>query len=249
MPRLQSAFWLALTLSCALPAAAQEREDLRELHELATYATVIVRHRDVVGAGWLLAQNGPRPIVVTARHVVESPRQRSYEIEYYRGASDAPLTARARLAFVSRQIDLAFLTLEEDAPASARTLHLESADVVRGERVIVAGHPGGLWFQTTEGVVTGATPQLTVGEYGCGSHRNCVVVDAAAFHGSSGGPAINARGHVVGMLFAGQAHRVRGAGDVSYPVWVTDSSFAFLVHVRVIEEELRAEAERRAGAR
>src|SRR5262249_42279079 len=125
---------------------------------------------------------------------------------------------------------------------------IESGDVYRGERIVLGGNPGDLEFQTTEGVVTGALPESIYART-CGSGRNCVVVDAASFAGSSGGPAINAQGQVVGMLWGTGASEVECARGTP-PAWVRNPTFAYLVHARTIESELRAYGESlRASAR
>lgn len=168
----------------------------------------------------------------------------------------------AHVAHVSARIDLAFLRLDADPPASARpiTLHT-STTVVRGERVVLGGNPvdgvGGeavpLPFQTTEGVVTGHVSGARFAQ--CGVGRNCIVIDAASMAGSSGGPAFNVQGELVGMLWGGPVlageHRtvavaVDAHGEVSGAAVgrgrteVQNPAFTYLIHARTIAEELRA---------
>ncbi len=141
----------------------------------------------------------------------------------YQGADTPPVQALARVLWV---------LFEADPPTTARALSIEPGDIVRGERVVLAGDPHALAFQTSEGVVTGALPEVDLTAR-CGFARNCVVVDAAS-SGSSGGPALNTAGRVVGMLWGG-------------PPGV--ASFAYLIHARTLEQELRAFGEaRRARA-
>ncbi|MBX7195179.1 MAG: serine protease [Sandaracinaceae bacterium] len=221
------------------PTHAQEGADLVALHETAVYGMAVVRFRGGLGSGWLLAQDeGVRPVLVTNAHVAIRVGA-TLEAELYGGAGQAAPSVRCRVAYVSRGIDFAVAALLDDPPPSARPLRLEPGDVRRGERVILAGNPSPLTFQTTEGVVTGVTPDETRTDGMCGRSRNCLVVDAASFSGSSGGPAINRSGRVVGMLWGGPTAVVEGAGRRPTGI-VANASFAYLLHVRAIEAELAA---------
>lgn len=218
-----TAFLLA---SGAAPGRAQQAPvDLRLLHQAAVHATVRVVTSTGHGSGWILAQNSGRPVVITNAHVARSARRGRVRLEYYRGASEARQVDEAEVLWTSRNIDLAIIRLGVDPPASARALELEPGDIVRGERIVLAGNPRDLPFQTTEGVVTGAIAADDRYAEECGSARNCVVVDAASFGGSSGGPAINANGRLVGMLWGGPEADVRIAGT-AIPAWVQNPSFA-----------------------
>jgi S1-C subfamily serine protease len=232
---------LALISAAALVVAAgtgrAQDADLTAVHDLAVHAIVRVENDSAfgsnVGTGWLLEQApGVRPIVVTARHVVEGAR--AVEIQFYRGTATTAVIATGRVAYTSRRIDFAVVALDADPPPTSRALTLEPGDLVRGQRVVLGGHPHGLPFQTTEGVVTGVMPEETASGGRCGDGRNCVVVDASSFGGSSGGPALNRAGHVVGMLWAGPG---------------SDSGFAFLIHVRTIQTELASIHEHASSAR
>lgn len=250
-------FVIAFAASAQAPAPRATPRDLRALHERVVYATVLVSTPHIAATGWLLAQRG-RPLVITNAHVANSiGLQGRATVSFYAGSEDAPIDVQATRIYVSSSIDLAILRLDGDAPASARPLTLRTTTtVVRGERVVLGGNPstgqgGVLPFQTTEGVVTG---QIARRDYAqCGANRNCIVVDAASFAGSSGGPALNVDGAIVGMLWGGpvQSTSVRtpivgqtpqgqvvtgvleGAGVVVNP------SFGYLIHTRTIAAELR----------
>ncbi len=232
------------TSSVALPSAAQTG-DLRSVHQRAVLATVRITGPGFSGSGWLLQQN-ERPVVVTNKHIAGAARR--FRVHFYRGASRPEVTVDAERLHVAREIDLGVLKLLDDAPDSARPVQLRSdTQVVRGERVVLSGNPGSvhgvLPFQTTEGVVTG---HIAGRQYDpCGPRRNCIVVDAAHFQGSSGGPAFNRGGRLVGMIWggpvqAGAAATVNRRREVSEGVSVRHSSaFAYLIHPAVIAAELR----------
>ena len=160
------------------------------------------------------AQSG-RPLVVTNKHVVTYAGRalRRGTVWFYRGADRPPVRVGATLIHRSQRIDLAILRLDEDPPDTARPVTLHTTTTVyRGDRVVLGGNPsagpdsGPLPFQTTEGVVTGHVSGTDHQE--CGPARNCLVVDAASFSGSSGGPAFNSSGRLVGMLWGGPSQRV-----------------------------------------
>ncbi len=113
--------------------------------------------------------------------------------------------------------------------------------MVRGQRIVLGGNPEALPFQTTEGVVTGEASGRAFQP--CGTGRNCIVIDASSLGGSSGGPAVNADGRIVGMLWGGpttalHVWTLRGNVQVDRARAVS-GSLAFLIHARTIAEELR----------
>lgn len=211
------------------------------------FATVRITTSTHRGSGWLLAQTDARPLVMTNRHIADTALRGRIDIELYRGSSASPHRGEATLFYRSDTIDLAIFQLAEDPPATSRALEIERADVARGERVVVAGNPGDLAFQTTEGVVTGALPEIPLTS-SCGTGRNCLVVDAASFGGSSGGPALNTAGRVVGMLWGGPLSELI-VGGTRLPAFIQNPAFAYLVHIRTIQEELTAWGERSRASR
>lgn len=235
MFRSISLLLLLLSADGVTQEAPAER-DLPSLFDEVVHTMVRVQVRSSIGTGWLLQQSG-RPLVVTNRHVVR-PGQ-VHRVHFYQGTSAAPVVITARTVLVSDQIDLALLRLDEDPPASARAHALRvNTTIRRGDRVVLGGNPGvpgGLLpFQTTSGVVTG---HVAGGAYEqCGRGRNCVVVDAASLGGSSGGPALNMRGELVGMLWGGPNQRLRGS---PLPGHVQNPSFSYLIHTRTLAAELR----------
>ena len=69
-----------------------------------------------------------------------------------------------------------------------------------------------------------------------------MVVDAASLGGSSGGPAFNRRGELVGMLWGGPVHAATvrvGRGTARVSTGIENPSFAYLLHTRTIANELR----------
>jgi S1-C subfamily serine protease len=187
---------LALVLGLFAPgdSEAQARVDLRGAHERCARALVRIERSDgYTGSGWV-AELGPRSarFVVTNAHVVEG--ETNLWVEF----ADGNLSL-AEVAYVSRRIDLALLDVPTGIPIAA--LSFVAGPVARGERVVIGGHPGGLSFITSEGVVAGTVTGTPLSIQACGRDAECLVLDAEAEPGSSGGPVLDREGRVIGMLW------------------------------------------------
>lgn len=231
MARSVSASLFVLFVAALPPPAHSQGTDLRRVHDAAAFSTVRLSLGGRLGTGWLLQQSD-RPLILTNRHIVPIARGR-VRVGYYQGTGRPMARGTARAVYVSDSIDLSILLPEGPLPSTARALEIETEELFRGERVVLAGHPHGLLFQTTEGVVTGHLPEHDLSR-SCGVSRNCVTVDAASFKGSSGGPALNQRGRVVGMLWDGPDLN----GSQRGPSWIENPAFAYLIHAHVLRGEL-----------
>lgn len=89
-----------------------------------------------------------------------------------------------------RGIDLCLLKVEH-VPKSVLTL--DEQEVTPGESIVAIGHPRGLDFSISTGIVSA----LRV--HPLGWHE--VQIDAAISPGNSGGPIINRSGHVIGVVY------------------------------------------------
>ena len=85
--------------------------------------------------------------------------------------------------------DLAFITLESDTPNTP--LKLSTSTVEDGDTTIAIGHPYGLNYTATEGIVSRASRLQDDLEY--------IQIDAAINPGNSGGPLLNIDGDVIGV--------------------------------------------------
>lgn len=208
------AFALVLGLAPAGAAHAQDAApstasvvtlsppDLRSVHEHCVRSMVRIERPDgAFGSGFVavLRSSGDstdaladRRVVVTNAHVAEG-------IDPLRVVLYDGQVVIAHVRYVSARIDLAILVTEE--PLEAPPLEVASGALVRGERVVVGGNPGGLGFITTEGVVAGVISGTPLSDRACGQGNNCILLDAEAEPGSSGGPVIDEQGRVIGMLW------------------------------------------------
>ncbi|MEZ4897855.1 MAG: trypsin-like peptidase domain-containing protein [Saprospiraceae bacterium] len=160
----------------------------------------------VTGTGFILPGEG---LIVTNEHVVRD--NRSVIIN-----SDCVPKQLAKVVFLDERFDLAFLNMPPDLTCKP-TGHLAKKEKVReGERVIAAGHPYGLKFVATQGIIS--STYFRNGDIQYFQH------DAALNPGNSGGPLVDRQGDIIGintfilrdgqnMGFCLPAHYIRSAID------------------------------------
>lgn len=210
------------------PELFERATDLRHAHDRTVRGMVRLEREDgSVGTGWVAEMAGRR-VVVTNAHVVEGVL-RLRAVPY----GGDPVLAHVRV--ISTHIDLAILLPESELMTTDSVtgdlipvplLIVGSGPLVRGQRVVLGGNPGGLHFITTEGVVAGVVTNTRVSNQACGIGHNCVVLDTEGEPGCSGGPVVDAEGRVIGMLWG----------------VYSGSSLSIAIHSETLREELvRAE--------
>ena len=140
----------------------------------------------VEGAGFLI--DAQKRWVLTNAHVVgQSPS--SVQVAFADG-----VYRPARKVYVDSFIDMAVLELADDGKRHA-VAALNCGQVPQvGEGVGAYGHPLGIPFTGTRGIVSGKTDQYVT---------DFIQIDATVDHGNSGGPVISLRdGRVVGIATA-----------------------------------------------
>ncbi len=95
----------------------------------------------------------------------------------------------AQVIYDDSDYDLAFISSEFTKPKSP--LKLSSKTVIDGDTTIAIGHPYGLNYTATEGIVSKASRLQDDLEY--------IQIDAAINPGNSGGPLLNIDGEVIGV--------------------------------------------------
>jgi S1-C subfamily serine protease len=148
----------------------------------------------IIGSGFFISDDG---YLLTNHHVIESevepgPSVSSRLSIRLPGSKGERLPAK--VIGWDRNLDLALLKTEykPDYVFSLGT----GLDPIPGQRVQALGSPGGLEATLTEGIVSAAQrPLLTIGEV--------LQIDVAVNPGNSGGPLLDSKGRVVGVVFAG----------------------------------------------
>jgi S1-C subfamily serine protease len=143
------------------------------------------RKGTTIGAGFLVDRD--KGWILTNRHVVsEAPSQVSVRFR------DSDYIAAEKL-YLDPQVDLALIRIpEEQIPHGAEEAELGCYEIPQmGNAVVIFGHPSGLNFTGTRGIISGTT---FVGG------NESLQTDAPLNSGNSGGPLINIdTGRVVGV--------------------------------------------------
>ena len=142
----------------------------------------IVNSSDHVGSGLLVSADG---FILTNEHVVRG--HRALLVSLYDGT-----TAKATPVHSHASMDLAIV---KSAIHTARYFDLSSGSLVddcdTGDDALAIGHPRGLSFTATTGIVSESERQLPDGVF--------VQTDVAINPGNSGGPLFNAAGKLIGL--------------------------------------------------
>jgi len=132
------------------------------------------------GTGFYLHQYN---IIVTNEHVIRDNKQVIIDGK----GLEKNLT---RVLFVDQKHDLAFLEAPEGLEANIASLGLEY-QVNIGDTILAIGHPFGLRYTATQGIISNLQYQR--------GDINYLQHDAALNPGNSGGPLINQQGQIVGV--------------------------------------------------
>jgi serine protease Do len=136
------------------------------------------------GSGFII---DPKGYVLTAHHVIDKAK----DIEI-RPADSQRLSARVIAA--DSQIDLAILKIQ--AERELPILSLGDSDAIQvGDLAFVFGYPFGRESSMNLGIVS-----RTGRSYPDSASFEFIQTDAGGYPGGSGGPLLNSKGHVIGMI-------------------------------------------------
>jgi len=175
----------ALLGTLATPLMGQSaRQAAIQRGRLATVVVVAAVGSDTaLGSGFIVSPSG---VVVTAAHVVD-------------GASSVSIRTASGQAYdvtgvyvIDRSLDFALLKFPSRASPSLRLGNSDS--VIAGQRVLAIGAPLGLETTITDGLVSAIRN---------GETRNLLQISVPVSHGSSGGPVLNEKGQVIGIVLSG----------------------------------------------
>jgi len=133
------------------------------------------------GTGFLLVQYG---LIVTNEHVVRNNKS----VLIYGKNFKKQLTD---VIYFDKKHDLAFLNLPASENLPNVNLGEEENPLKEGEKVVAIGHPYGLKYTATQGIVSNT--------YHLVDDITFVQHDAALNPGNSGGPLVNEKGEIVGI--------------------------------------------------
>jgi S1-C subfamily serine protease len=149
-----------------------------------------------LGSGFVAWTDGDTSYLITANHVVEGQ------------LGDVSITRKGNswngeLSAVDPQHDLALIRINaKPAGASPLWQAARRRPPRTGDELLLVGSPYGLYGTVTTGIVSRVT-------------RRVIQTDAAANPGNSGGPALDKRGNVVGVLVSGGGENINFAVPIA----------------------------------
>lgn len=149
----------------------------------------------VLGTGFYI---DPAGYVLTNYHVIESevdPKYKGYSRLSIRPSDSPEDRIPAKVIGWDRLLDLAVIKVEADPPY-VFSLDEAATRLQAGDRIYAIGSPVGLENTVTSGIVSALGRRLL-------PLGDVLQVDAALNPGNSGGPLLDEKGRVVGIVFAG----------------------------------------------
>ena len=226
---------------------AAEDFDPRKIYSETSEAVVLItgfepgQRKMSKGTGSIIRGDG---LILTNAHVIinENKGRPFNELRVYLKPErvsgnlkeDTSLRYKADLIEYSENLDLALLKIKPQAISKrSTTLQFSDSDLVSiGDPVLAIGHPeqGGLWTLTT------GTISSHISNYGKIQGKNVFQTETSFNRGNSGGPLINARGHVVGVnsMIARKATDGQMITGVNFSIksrvvvdWLSSKNFKF----------------------
>lgn len=148
----------------------------------------------VIGSGFFI---DPRGYLLTNYHVIESevdPKYEGYSRLFIQLSETTGDKIPARVVGYDKAFDLALIKVEI-TPEYVFSV-LSSEDTLPGQRIYAIGSPVGLEKTLTSGIVSAKGRRLL-------QMGDTLQVDVPLNVGNSGGPLLNERGDVIGIVFAG----------------------------------------------
>ena len=141
------------------------------------------------GTGFFVGKN----LILTNHHVIEKGMQDEYIIQLW---SHRYKWYKARVIAADEKTDLAILEITNPDKNSNAIKPLKFADIdswTLGEKLFAIGHPHGLYWTVTEGVLSHPHRRIST------PWQWLIQTDTSVNPGNSGGPLFNMRGEVVGV--------------------------------------------------
>lgn len=153
---------------------------------------IIERYKNVViqiatphstGTGFYLKSDH---LIVTNEHVVRDNREVVIDGDFINRQT-------VKVIYTDPQFDLAFIAAPTHDEAAPPVNLGKSEAVVDGESVVAIGHPMGLKYSFTQGIVSNAQRLMEI------NNLKYIQTDAAINPGNSGGPLVNKAGNIIGV--------------------------------------------------
>lgn len=169
----------------------------------------LIAAEDGIGAGALFSPMGQ---IITNEHVVRNAHRRGgfeWVAVWFKPSATSAAVQKdgyllARVTAKDVQSDLAVVQLVQAPPSTATPIPLAVALPDVGQEVFAIGHPVGLLWSFTQGIVS-QIRQNHEWTYADAVPRRATVIQTQTptVSGSSGGPLLNDEGQIVGIVMAG----------------------------------------------
>ncbi len=168
------------------------------LYERTVESVVLIETLEGLGSGFFVSKDG---WIVTNSHVID----KSYKTDISINLKNGKVLTVKRLEKINyNDVDLAFLKVDYYVSTPLPILEYGIPKIL--DDVITIGHPNGLSWTSTKGVVSNI--------YTDGEMKNFIQIDAALNPGNSGGPLLNMQGQVVGV----NTSSYRNAQNTNYSI-------------------------------
>jgi len=169
------------------------------------------------GSGFVVSANG---LIVTNRHLVRdweynaafaglTGRITKIEVILPHQRRDAALPTELYKLSADKSVDVAILRIDSPGAPVVHGFESDISHTNQGDEVVVIGYPLGLELLERTNDIR-VDPSLSTGIVGRVGH-DFIQLSLRAYNGNSGGPVLNRKGEVIGILTA----KVGGAGDIA----------------------------------
>jgi S1-C subfamily serine protease len=145
------------------------------------------------GSGVLVFAGERGYLVLSSRHVIDGKnweQSRPYSGNIALGRKEGDFTS-AKIAGRHRNLDLILFRIERHSGKSGFVQPVvDYSKIAAGERILVFGHPEGLFFSVSDGIVSRK------------DGTGLIQITAPVAPGTSGGPAYDLEGHLLGIVSA-----------------------------------------------
>lgn len=199
--RIKRLALMAALFCCSLRSELTQSLDSAEVTKRVTPAVVLIKGKtdngDLVGSGFIISGDGK---IATNLHVIRDLRNGGVQL-----ATGEKFDSFSILAFDERK-DIAIIKIAGfDLPSA--TLGNSNAIQV-GEPVLIVGSPLGLQGSVTTGVIS------SIRDDPFGGGFKAIQTDAAVNPGNSGGPLVNGRSEVVGVV----TYKIKGGESLNFAI-------------------------------
>lgn len=177
------------------------------------------------GAGWIFREDG---IIVTAAHVIGDGKVEDIRVlcQFHDKTS-----AAAEIVGRDKTFDIGVLKIK-GAEATTQKLALETSDarfLEPGDQVFAFGSPLGMNFSMSAGIVSHLDRTISL-------DPRMIQIDADINQGNSGGPLVDVRGRLVGMMLAIKS---MSGGSVGIAFALPSQMIEPLVQQIIVQGEVR----------